>query len=1033
MNTISEKDSSIQFPHFVVLKASAGSGKTRTLARRFVQFLLSGKIQKNALENMIAITFTNNAAKEMKTRIIKMLKDICLCEAVQDNGKKEIISELISILSLDRAKLIEKAEGLIDKILMDYSDFNVHTIDSFMSRVFRVSSLDFGYNPDFDILMKNDAVAEYSFELFLKNVREGTDDAALLDKMIPIITEHKDSDASYLWDPSKTILKEIKGIYRKLSLNPGKLKVADYSIEIESVKGDIRKELEELDNLIKEHRIKKHGNSVFDSFREEILKNDFSMITGREFKNPPVVKDRQKQKEYEQIIQKWEKLKDIVKKYKWFYSHSYYYPYLKVYEKFIKTLEEVKKGHSLVFIEDINRKLAEYMNQDIVPDIYFRIGETIFHYFIDEFQDTSLLQWNNLTPLIENSLSQGGSLFVVGDTKQAIYSFRGADYRIMKRCESTNPFSSAYHDVEEIKTNHRSYQKILDFNSRYFRENVAKSDEFKDAGEKSGLTNYNQSVKPGNEGRGHAEVHILDKNDSGGGKSTTHELIKDLKGRGYEYRDIAILTRENDNAVEVSTWLNEEKIPIISYSSLDVRKNKIVCEIISLLKFLDSPRDDLSFATFIMGNIFSTVRKTTINNIEDIRNFIFRNRKRSGPLYKAYKEEFKDMWDKYFDGLFKSTGYLPLYDLVTEIFRVFKMFTILDNQEAALIKTLEVIKDFESSGNNSLKEFLIYFDEDADESVWNIDIPRGEDAVRIMTIHKSKGLEFPVVIALLYGERKRWSQDYFLKEEAGEISLLKINKNIASSHDSLKDLYNKEYINYKVNMLNSLYVAFTRAQAEMYIIGIKEDYKNNEYTDLLPVSEFSPSIRPSEILKKSTETDKGALLSLKNDGLPAEFAFCESRKTYRIGDKKRGEFIHRILYFIDYTDGEFDTFLKGIVSKVNAEIGMDYPEGDAIKTIKGLLENSIVRGYFLPQPDRVIKKEQELSDRRGNLFRIDRLVIDNDVVTVIDFKTGRDKELEVDYDKQIGNYITMLKDIYPERRVEGVIVYVDLREVRRVV
>ena len=103
--------------------------------------------------------------------------------------------------------------------------------------------------------------------------------------------------------------------------------------------------------------------------------------------------------------------------------------------------------------------MLEYLNEEIVPDIYFRMGETIYHFLIDEFQDTSLIQWHNLFPLFENSLSQGGSLFVVGDTKQAIYGFRNADYTIMKEYERTNPFPSAAHYVKELTTSRRSLKE----------------------------------------------------------------------------------------------------------------------------------------------------------------------------------------------------------------------------------------------------------------------------------------------------------------------------------------------------------------------------------------------------------------------------------------------------------------------------------------------------------------------------------------------------------------------------------------------
>src|SRR5208283_4646009 len=148
------KDTDLKFPHFTVLKASAGSGKTRTLTERFVQFLLSGNIPRNSLRNMLAITFSNNAAKEMKERTLARLKEACL-------GDETKVRELLQITSLDIETMREKADLLIGEILDSYSDFQVKTIDSFMTTVFKASAIDFGYNPDFDILMTNDLLMGY--------------------------------------------------------------------------------------------------------------------------------------------------------------------------------------------------------------------------------------------------------------------------------------------------------------------------------------------------------------------------------------------------------------------------------------------------------------------------------------------------------------------------------------------------------------------------------------------------------------------------------------------------------------------------------------------------------------------------------------------------------------------------------------------------------------------------------------------------------------------------------------------------------
>jgi len=216
------KDTDIHFPHFTVLKASAGSGKTYALTERFVQFVLSDTIPMNSLRNILAITFTNNTAKEMKERILTSLKSVYF-------NRSEQVTELSRILSLDREKMIEKAGHILEELLVNYSDFQVKTIDSFMTTVFKTSALDFGYNPDFDILVNNDYVMNYAFDLFLRDVREGTAEAKLFEEIISIIIQNKKKDTAYLWDPSSNLLEEIRRIYQQLSSSGKQPKIESFS------------------------------------------------------------------------------------------------------------------------------------------------------------------------------------------------------------------------------------------------------------------------------------------------------------------------------------------------------------------------------------------------------------------------------------------------------------------------------------------------------------------------------------------------------------------------------------------------------------------------------------------------------------------------------------------------------------------------------------------------------------------------------------------------------------------------------------
>lgn len=1024
------KDTDLKFPHFTVLKASAGSGKTRTLTERFVQFLLSGKIPRNNLRNMLAITFSNNAAKEMKERTLSRLKEVYF-------GDETKIRELSKITSLDVQTMREKAGLLIGEILDSYSDFQVKTIDSFMTTVFKASAIDFGYNPDFDILMSNDLLMDYSFNLFMRSVKQGTDEAACIEEIVDLMLEQKKVTDAYLWDPSSTLLDEIKKIYRKLSSRGKLAEIEDYSENLNKVRDKMSALIDDIEKEIAASDLKSHGNSSYKTILPLIRDKRFPDLIGKGFANPPVIKPKKstgnEQAAYERILNLWSDVAESTRNYTIYYVRTRCMPYVKAFQAFSDTVDMVKRQQGKVFIEDINMQLAEYLNSSIVPDVYFRLGETIFHFLIDEFQDTSPIQWQNLLPLIENSLSQGGSLFAVGDTKQAIYGFRNADYTIMKGLEKTNPFPSAGHAVRELDTNYRSSKRILEFNERVFKEKLAGNDEYRAAGERSGLTEYIQKPKGNKDGDGYVEVSLLERNDEEPAERTKiQELIEELRTRGYRYADMAVLTQTNEDAVSATTWPNEREIPFISYSSLDVRRRKIAGEIIALMNFLDSPTDDFSFGAFILGDVFTnTIAKDHPgDDIERLRAFCFMHRK-DPPLYKAFQAKFNDLWERYFDGLFKAAGFLPLYDLVTEVFAVFSVFESMPEEEAALIKMLEVVKTFEGGGFNSLKDFLqVAVDDEKGEAEWDMAVPKNIDAVQVMTIHKAKGLGFPVVIVLLYEVRNR-GFEYIVEEKGTTVCLLKINRTTAACDETLRLLYDIERMSEMVNRLNSLYVGFTRPERELYVIGVKSNDKGYPFV-LLPADEFPPSAKPEYVpdIPLSAPVTPASCQLLHRRG---QLKFQAGPETFlTIEERRRGEFIHRVLFFVDYVQDGFETELQEIISRVRDETGLDYSDIEMNALVIALVSNKELERYFTTAPGRLIRKEQEYSDNIGRLFRMDRVVIDNDSVTVIDYKTGKDKEALDKYRAQLKNYMRILRDVYTGKTVNGVIAFVDLAEVEKI-
>ena len=1017
-----------KFPHFHVLQASAGSGKTYALARRFVLFLLSGSVPRNKLNNLLAITFSNNAAREMKERILLFLKQLYL-------GDREVAADFSRDLALTSPALKARAGEVIEAVLSRYSDFQVKTIDSFMTTVFKASAIDFGYNPDFEILMSNESLMGHAFDLFLRKVREGTEEGGLMNEVVDIIVENTTGDAPYPWEATGAILHEIEGIYRKVASCGKPVSRADYSAATEAAKRNIRSSIEEMERLITASKLTRNKSSSYGNLLKDAEAGRFADLFERGMKTPPVCKPEgvEEQEACCRVMEEWERLRLHIASLTRLFACSYYTPYLRTFEAFSAILERVKRDEGRIFIEDVNKRLAEYLESDIVPDLYFRLGEAIFHYLIDEFQDTSPIQWRNLLPLIENSLSQGGSLFVVGDTKQAIYGFRDADYRIMRGVEAQNPFPSAHQRVEELHTNYRSDGAVIAFSEEVFQRMLPTLPAYRKAGEESGLLTYKQAARKGREHRGFVETCMLRRDDREvPEKERVAGLLASLRERGYRYSDVAILAPRNDDVVKVTAWLNEKGVPFVSYSSLDIRRRKITGEIISLLTFLDSPLDNLSFATFILGDTLRAVlEKHGIKaGTQALHDMCFRNRlARSRPLYKVFQEEMSTVWDGYFDLLFRLSGYLPLYDLVVEIYRVFDVFSLHGLEEAALARILEVVKDLEAKGGSTLRRFLQFAPlPGGDETDWNIDIPFGIDAVKVMTVHKAKGLGFPVVILLLYGQRNKGFR-YIVQEDEESVTLLRLKKGMLRADDTLQKRYQEEETKVMVARLNSLYVAFTRAGAELYVIGVKGEKDSFPFA-LFPDAVSSCSGTPPEVSAGEAKNADGSVEGLHH-ALALE-APPPSVEPLRFEERKRGELVHKILSLIDYADGDVGVRLDEIIRAMQAEAGADAVPDSLKSSIAAFLRGESIAGWYERRPGRVVMKEQELADNQGRLFRVDRVIVDPDAVTVIEYKTGRAGVDEERHAAQMANYLGIMGEVYKGRRIEGIIAYVDAKVVRPV-
>ena len=1092
------KDTEVLRPEFILLEASAGTGKTHALTLRFAQFLLSDKIRNNQLNQILAITFTHNAANEMKDRIIGWLKATYFG---QDAARLKDIKELVS---LPEEAFPERAEEKLQYLFDHYSDFQVTTIDSFMTDVFKASAIEMGFSPDFEITLNTAPVINYAFYRYLRNITAESEDGQLLLRITDSLKEMKGSDKAFLWNPADEILETFTQFYRKLEAlyrQPEIKRPEEFQLGLEKAEGDWQGSLQKLRQLLKNTPLgRAERSAIWRRLNSDNIRDWFDCS----FKTDPVKKTESPDllAIYQEVIKCLDDFKEKLKKYKRLYAASYFQPHLQVYHRLLDHLDFIKKEKGLIFLDDVNRHLAAYLQTGVVPDIYLCLGGQIYHFLIDEFQDTSPIQWKNLVPLIDNALSQGGSLFIVGDTKQAIYGFREADYQIMVDLKKGDEkFYSVEVCVKPLVTNRRSRQAILDFVSSIFPRGIRemsvgkdnqkmteKIDNWKKAANSSGLDNFEcqgvddktrgggdifpgyvemeffqpprksknkdeQAEDNGQEFRSGTEAEEEVEQEDSALKKRVQELIADLQERGYGYSDITILAYKNETVVRAASWLNEKQIPFVTFSSLDIRQRPVIKEILALLQFLDFPLDNLNFSIFLLGNLFKNKLKADGHSEQErgqLIEFILDSRLRSGqkdyPLYTYFKQKYQDLWKSYFEPLYRTVGYLPLYDLVSKIYRTFSVFDpdLTGDEQSALIKLLEVIKQFEGEGGSNLRDFIRFSGEETeDTSVWTVDVPESIKAVRIMTIHKAKGLESPVIILLLYCEQPP-SIPFFLKEEdsgqgPARVKVLKLSKDIISDDEELNGIYEETSRKELTNRLNTFYVALTRAKEELYILGQRGHRKYFPF-DFLESLGFSleekfqsaeeKPVRKARPMTDSRPSEPEIPYSPLNFLPEAQDRFRLVKNLPHYRQERRGELIHAILEKIDFLEENLEEKLEKIISDRAFRKYQPEEKEEARKSVLQFLKQPEVTEFFRRRPGREVRTEVEMVNRRGELYRTDRLLIEPEGISIIDFKTGQfpDEAVKKGHTEQVKNYKAMLEEIYPGRKISGWLLYIDSAE-----
>ncbi|MDR1260081.1 MAG: UvrD-helicase domain-containing protein [Endomicrobium sp.] len=1005
----------------ISVQASAGSGKTYSLAKRYLYLLLD---QNNDAEvkNIVAVTFTNKAAIEMKYRIINYLKKAALLLDA-DN--------FFCGLKLTKNEIAKRSITILNSVFESHDNFNIGTIDSFKNYILKSCAINIDLSPNFNIEQDYSDNLLFALSIFLKK-------SQTLESLRKIILRYL---SQYLikdlgWFPRENIYNEIEKLFKLLSNTGKNIKVyedIDFKNEIflrsKLILGKIIKFSEIFSELkINSHYVKAIGN---------ILKGGVTALASLDipirfaYKNLGYKKGAEINTRANKL---WNVINIEIQSLCDFYMMNYYSVYSNMYSNIILEFDKQSKKEGIVFLNEINKKTVRFFeeNNNIIPEIYYRLSEKYKHFLIDEFQDTSLVQWIGIKRLLEEGLACGGTFFYVGDAKQAIYSFRGGKSEIFNTVLQEFPIKNI--DRRYLMENFRSGKIIVDFNNNIFsKENIerflseiykSKYIKYKCYFEKF-IETYSSPKQEVHEKHnyGYVEINIMDKNCKNDVEKIKQKFISyilDILNR-FNLDDIAVLCRTNDEVLVVSTWLLENKFDVESSQTLNIKNNKFIKQVVSLMKFINSPIDTLSFFSFVIGDIFTTITKINVSEFERFF-FIYNNENRSEYFCKAFREKYKDLWNEYFEYFFEKAGLTPVYELVLAILDKFKVINNFPNIKVFIMRFLELIKDFEIE-YSGLRNFLEYFDNLKDDVYIKDAFCSG---IKVMTVHKAKGLQFPVVIiSSLKLSEKNIKNPYF-DDSSDDIELLRLSGKITKFSQKAKEIYDSEKINLLLSELNILYVSMTRARYEFYAI-VPTNKSTNSNNLILKL------IHNTSLISGTKYNDDYVDSVLKNDIiLDAHFGGYKDIQMYLKSVKKTIIDVNNIRQkglIVHYA-------LSKIVSLKNKDINksVDYAlrftkrrflfeNVEFIREkLKKLFASKEVLDLFLFDSNN-IHNEKEIANSSGEIFRIDKLIINKNMIIIVDFKSSNHSDIK--NENQLKLYSSIISEIYPSKVVSACIVNVE--------
>ncbi|MFK5957672.1 MAG: UvrD-helicase domain-containing protein [Lutibacter sp.] len=1020
---------------FQVYNASAGSGKTFTLVKEYLKILLSSS-NSYKFQQILAVTFTNKAAGEMKARVIENLR------VFSEEKTSDMLSIICTETSLTEETVFKRSKLILNAILQNYSAFSITTIDSFTYKLIRTFAYDLQLPMNFEVEMDAESLLNEAVDIVISKIGEQKE---LTDLLVSYSIQKLDDDKS--WDISKE-LKEFAKVILNENNVPHLKELSNLSIlEFKELKEKLQKENKEVqtkflvignkgvdiingsgvaDKDFYYSQFPKHFNglaaskkvSFFDqsTFKKNIVEELFySKSKSVDVKNAIDTIIPQLVALYtasESLFQQ-KTLNDLIL--------NSLIP-LAVLNYINSALEELKKENNILLNAEFNQKINDTIKNEPAPFIYERIGEKFRYYFIDEMQDTSELQWKNLIPLISNVISseneQGelGKLLLVGDAKQSIYRWRGgkAEQFISLSSEEKNKENNPFHigkKLSNLATNYRSFSEIINFNNSFFKH-ISK---FLNNESFSKLFLEGNNQKRNKKEGGFVQVSFVEKQKDDEERDLVYpkkvlDIIKNLD-TSFQRNEVCVLVRTRKQGIAVANYLSENGIEIISSETLLLGNSLKVNFIINLLNILQHPLNKefkINVLYFLYDNLqINGSKHTFFSRFVHLTNHQFFEELRSLNVFFNYNEFIQS----------------PFYESIEYIIRSFKLVSESDSNIQFF---LDVIFEFQQKKEVSLNSFLEFWELKKDKL--SIVAPEAKNAIRIMTIHKAKGLEFPVVIYPysidIYKQQK--PKIWYNYNQTSTIKSVLINYSNKLKYVGTQGeyLFNKRRDELELDNFNILYVALTRAVEQLYIVSEKDTLSKKEenlnHTSGLFINflkelklwdseknEYSfgnnKRVYTQRKLEQETTTQTSFISnSWKNHNISIVANSSLLWETEQGKSIVYGNLIHEILSKI-----KSKSDISGVVSKYlyNGTIN-NVKEQEIINILNEIVNHKQLRAYFT-QNNQVFN-EQEIVTIDKKIIIPDRLIVIKNKVTIIDYKTGKqDKK----YHKQLNNYGKALENL----------------------